>query len=859
MSAALMIQGTGSDVGKSLIVAGFARAFANRGLRVRPFKPQNMSNNAAVTADGGEIGRAQALQARAARVDASVHMNPVLLKPQSEVGSQVVVQGKVLGNYRARDYQGLKPRLMQAVQQSFAHLRAEADLVLVEGAGSASEINLRRNDIANMGFARACGVPVVLVGDIDRGGVFAQIVGTKAVIDPADAATIAGFIVNRFRGDPSLFGDGMALIERRTGWRALGLVPHFADARRLPAEDALALDHARETNAGSKTIVVPVLPHIANFDDLDPLDGEDDLTVLRVRTGPLPVCDCILLPGSKATLADLAAFRANGWDVDLLAHARRGGRVVGICGGYQMLGRIVRDSRGIEGPPGEAAGLALLDVETELTTDKSLLAVTGRSIADDVAFSGYEMHVGVTAGPDAARPVLRFADGRTDGAMSCDGRVIGHYVHGLFNGDAQRRAFVECLGATPSSFAYDAEIDTTLDGLAAHLERHLDLDALLAIARGGKNNIDAAAFPDAQSAIRDPEADSAGPRIGFQPSGEVENPETIAHGGGVHAARRAFPDAPEPWIDLSTGINPHAWPIGGVSRESWTRLPEAEDIAALEAVAARAYGAGDPVSLVAAPGAQSLIQLLPRLHAARDVAVLGPTYAEHAHRWRRGGAQVREIASLDDIGDADVVVIVNPNNPDGRLFDADALAPLARSLTDRGALLVLDESFMDVAPDDASFVLRIGTQSVVVMRSFGKFYGLAGLRLGFALAPPALAARLRDALGPWAVSGAAVEIGLRALADRAWRDTMRVRLADHAARLDRLLSSAGLTIVGGTSLFRLAETSHASTLAKALAARGILVRTFADAPTRLRFGLPGGDEQWARLARALEESNVAKL
>lgn len=483
MPAALMIQGTGSDVGKSLIVAGLARAYANRGLSIRPFKPQNMSNNAAVTSDGGEIGRAQALQARAARVDPTVHMNPVLLKPQSEVGSQVVVQGRVLGNFRARDYQGLKPRLMNAVQDSFARVRAEADLVLVEGAGSASEVNLRRNDIANMGFARACDVPVVLVGDIDRGGVIAQIVGTKTVIDPADAAMIAGFIVNRFRGDPSLFADGMALIARHTGWDALGLVPHFAEAARLPAEDALALDHARETNAGSKTIVVPVLPHIANFDDLDPLDSEDDLTVVRVRTGPLPMCDCIILPGSKATLADLAAFRANGWDVDLLAHVRRGGRVVGICGGYQMLGRTLRDPQGIEGPPGEATGLGLLDVTTTLTSDKRLLAVSGISLADGAPFSGYEMHVGVTSGPDAARPALRFADGREDGAVARDAHVIGHYVHGMFSDDAQRSAFVAWLGARPTSFDYEAGIDETLDRLASHLETHLDLDRMLAIAR----------------------------------------------------------------------------------------------------------------------------------------------------------------------------------------------------------------------------------------------------------------------------------------------------------------------------------------------------------------------------------------
>ena len=283
---ALMFQGTGSDVGKSLIVAALARAFADRGLRVRPFKPQNMSNNAAVTADGGEIGRAQALQARAARIAPSVHMNPVLLKPQSEIGAQVVVQGRVHGTAKAAAYQKMKPGLLPAVLESFAKLREEADLVLVEGAGSASEINLRKNDIANMGFARAADVPVVLIGDIDRGGVIASLVGTKAVIDAADAALIRGFIVNKFRGDPTLFGDAMTFIAEKTGWDALGLVPFFPEARLLPAEDALALDRAPTRKPDAKLrVAVPILPHIANFDDLDPLDAEPAVEVVRLRPG----------------------------------------------------------------------------------------------------------------------------------------------------------------------------------------------------------------------------------------------------------------------------------------------------------------------------------------------------------------------------------------------------------------------------------------------------------------------------------------------------------------------------------------------------------------------------------------------
>ncbi|AWN44563.1 cobyric acid synthase CobQ [Methylobacterium durans] len=478
-----MIQGTGSDVGKSLIVAGLARAFAQRGLRVRPFKPQNMSNNAAVTADGGEIGRAQALQARAAGVPPSVHMNPVLLKPQSEVGSQVVVQGRMVGTAKARDYQGWKPRLLASVLESFAHLRAEADLVVVEGAGSASEVNLRAGDIANMGFARATDTPVILLGDIDRGGVIASLVGTKAVLDPADAAMVRGFLVNRFRGDSSLFADGMRIIAERTGWESLGLVPHFPDAARLPAEDVLGL-RGSEAGPGARVVAVPVLSRIANFDDLDPLRAEPGIAVVLVRPGEaIPGnADLVLLPGSKTTIDDLADLRAQGWDVDIRAHLRRGGRVLGLCGGYQMLGRRISDPHGIEGEARSVPGLGLLDVETVMTPLKRLEAVTGESLSDAVPFAGYEMHIGDTAGPDAARPLLRLADGRTDGAVSADGRVAGTYVHGLFADDRQRAAWLARLGAAASGAAYEAGIEAVLDGLARHIEAHVDCDRLLALA-----------------------------------------------------------------------------------------------------------------------------------------------------------------------------------------------------------------------------------------------------------------------------------------------------------------------------------------------------------------------------------------
>jgi adenosylcobyric acid synthase len=483
---AIMIQGTGSDVGKSLLTAGLCRLFANRGLIVRPFKPQNMSNNAAVTSDGGEIGRAQALQALAARTPATVHMNPVLLKPQSETGAQIVVQGVVRGSARANAYQDIKPTLMPAVVESFGVLKEEADLVIVEGAGSASEINLRRNDIANMGFARECDVPVVLVGDIDRGGVIAQIVGTHAVLDDDDRRMVEGFIVNKMRGDTSLFADGMDMIAARTRWRNLGLVPFFAGAGVLPAEDALGLQGLAAGRNGTDRlhIAVPLTPHIANFDDLDPLRLEAEVVISLVKPGsPMPVCDVVLIAGSKATRSDLAFLRAQGWDGDIRTHRRRGGRILGICGGYQMLGHAIDDPDGIEGNPGESEGLGLLDVRTTMVGSKLLRAVNGSLLPEHAAFVGYEMHIGRTTGPDCARPLVTFDDGRVDGAMSGDGLVGGCYVHGLFGAPTARAAWLSRFGVDGSAISHDARVDAALDALAHHVERHVNVDALLAIAR----------------------------------------------------------------------------------------------------------------------------------------------------------------------------------------------------------------------------------------------------------------------------------------------------------------------------------------------------------------------------------------
>lgn len=481
---ALMIQGTGSDVGKSLLVAGLARAFTLRGLKVRPFKPQNMSNNAAVTPDGGEIGRAQALQARAAKVPPCRHMNPVLLKPESDTGSQVVVQGKVLTHATARDYYRLKPSLMAPVLDSFALLSDQADLVLVEGAGSAAEVNLRAADIANMGFAQAADLPVILAGDIDRGGVLAQIVGTMALLPDDERARIKGYVVNKFRGDPALFAPALDIIKEKCGLDSLGVIPFFPKAGLLPAEDGASLG-ARTQGQGHLTIAIPRLSRIANFDDFDPLAAEPQVRLVMVPPGqPLPAdAHLIILPGSKSTIGDLAFLRAQGWDIDIQAHWRQGKPVLGICAGYQMLGRWVRDPDGMEGPKGgQAPGLGLLDVETVMAGDKILTQAQGRD-RQGYPVLGYEMHMGRTHGPDhEARPYLTLND-QADGAMTGDGRVMGCYLHGLFASDPFRQAFLDRIRpGSGSDLAHDALIEQVLDDLARHLENHLDLDRLLAVA-----------------------------------------------------------------------------------------------------------------------------------------------------------------------------------------------------------------------------------------------------------------------------------------------------------------------------------------------------------------------------------------
>lgn len=479
MTKAIMLQGTGSDVGKTILVAGLCRLAANRGLAVAPFKPQNMSNNAAVADDGGEIGRAQWLQALAARVPSSVHMNPVLLKPQSETGSQIIVQGKVFGQAKGRDYQRLKSHLLDAVLDSFDRVKQGRDLVIVEGAGSPAEINLRAGDIANMGFATRANVPVVLVGDIDRGGVIASLVGTHAILPDEDRRQVKGYLINKFRGDVSLFDDGLKAIGAYTGWPCFGVVPWLKAASRLPAEDSVVLERLVKNREAALKVAVPVLSRIANFDDLDPLVAEPDVALVYVRAGERLPADAglVILPGSKSTIGDLDEFRANGWDRDLALHVRRGGRVIGICGGYQMLGRKVSDSLGLEGVPRSVEGLGLLDVETEMAPEKTVRNSTAHSLEFDAVLSGYEIHLGITEGSDCARPSVTI-DGRPDGALSADGRIMGTYLHGLFGSDAYRQRLLASFGIEGEGQSYAARVDEALDEVAADLERQLSADWL---------------------------------------------------------------------------------------------------------------------------------------------------------------------------------------------------------------------------------------------------------------------------------------------------------------------------------------------------------------------------------------------
>ncbi|MBK1731775.1 cobyric acid synthase [Thiococcus pfennigii] len=478
---ALMVQGTTSDAGKSLLVTALCRWLARRGLRVAPFKPQNMALNSAVTVDGGEIGRAQAVQAQACGLAPHSDMNPVLLKPTTDRGAQVIVQGRAIGEQEARAYLDYKRVARRAVLESFARLRDAYEVVVVEGAGSPAEINLRAHDIANMGFAEAVDCPVVLIADIDRGGVFAHLVGTLALLSPSEQARIAGFVINRFRGDLALLEPGLRWLEGHTGKPVLGVLPYLHGLM-LEAEDALPRALAAAGDERPFRVVVPALPRIANHTDLDPLRRLPEVEVDFVGPGRAPPpADLILLPGSKNVRADLAWLRAQGWEAAIHRHLRYRGRLIGICGGFQMLGERIHDPLGIEGPAGSSAGLGLLGLETTLAPEKQLRNVTGRLAFADVAVAGYEIHAGVTQGPALARPALALAHG-PDGARSDDDQILGTYLHGLFDeapACAALLAWAGRPGLAPTDTA--AAREATFERLADLVAEHLDTTALLTL------------------------------------------------------------------------------------------------------------------------------------------------------------------------------------------------------------------------------------------------------------------------------------------------------------------------------------------------------------------------------------------
>ena len=483
--ATIMIQGTSSDAGKSLVVAGLCRAYSDRGYVVLPFKPQNMSNNAAVTSSGGEIGRAQALQARACRTDPTTDMNPILLKPQSDVGSQLIIRGTVIRNISAREYYNLTGDLLPLAIQSFEALKSAGDLVVVEGAGSPAEVNLRDSDVANMGFAIPTQTPVILVGDIERGGVIANLVGTWQLLEAEERNLLAGYIINKFRGDSSLFNEGLNRITQDTGLKSFGILPWFEDARILPAEDTLTLGRYDNSKTGNIRIAVPIFSRIANFDDLDPLAAEPDVKLIMVKPGnALPGnADLVLLTGSKSTRTDLELLMKQGWDIDIRGHIRRGGMVLGLCAGYQMLGNSVHDPAGAEGYAGSTQGLALLDVDTRLDGNKTLSFVTAIEVETGLKVTGYEMHLGQTNGVGVSNPMFQIGS-RKEGAVSKDGLVSGCYLHGLFTDDSFRHRFLTKLQLRASSgINYENRVEDTLNKLAAHCEMHLDLDAI-AVAAG---------------------------------------------------------------------------------------------------------------------------------------------------------------------------------------------------------------------------------------------------------------------------------------------------------------------------------------------------------------------------------------
>lgn len=483
MAKTIMVQGTTSDAGKSTLVTGLCRVLARRGLKVAPFKPQNMALNSAVTIDGGEIGRAQAVQAQACFLDAHTDMNPVLLKPNNDTGAQIIIHGKAIGAMEARDYHNYKTVAMKAVLESHRRLCAQYDVIVVEGAGSPAEINLRDRDIANMGFAEAVDCPVLLIADIDRGGVFAHLVGTLQLLSPSEQQRVRGFVINRFRGDIGLLQSGLDWLEDYTDKKVLGLLPYLTDWH-LEAEDAIPQQQETQQQIvqRDKTIlhvVVPVYPRISNHTDFDALRLHPQIDLQMIGPGqPLPDCDLIILPGSKNVRGDLAALRSFGWDKAIAKHLRYGGKVIGICGGFQMLGQHIADPHGIEGAAGSDAGLDYLNCATVLEPEKQLRRVTGILTLENAAASGYEIHAGVTTGPALQNPLVKIS-ARSDGAISDDGKIAGTYLHGIFDQSEARDALLRWAGLdVTETFDYHARREADINRLADCVEQNIDFSLI---------------------------------------------------------------------------------------------------------------------------------------------------------------------------------------------------------------------------------------------------------------------------------------------------------------------------------------------------------------------------------------------
>ena len=479
--SSIMFQGTGSNVGKSVLVAGLCRVAKRRGILVAPFKPQNMSNNAAVTINNGEIGRSQAFQSFASGIDPISDMNPILLKPESDSKTQVIVNGSVYKTINSHEYSNLKKELLNPVLQSFNRLKKKYDLILVEGAGSPAEINLRKNDIANMGFATAAKVPVILIGDIERGGVIAQILGTKIILPKKDLNQIVGFVVNKFRGNSDLFIDGYKYIQQNTGWKGLGVLPWFANHRNFPPEDSYEIKSIQRPK--SLKIVCLCLPRIANYDDLDPLTQEKNISLVMLKAGEAIPGDArlVIIPGSKSTIEDLNFIKSQKWDIDIKAHYNRGNYILGICAGYQMLGKLIDNSLGKEGNPSIEKGLNLLDVNTVLSSNKTLKRTVANDFKTGISFEGYEIHIGKTEGNDCNNPFAMVKD-KKDGAVSDDGLVMGSYLHGMFVNNEFRSMFLNKIGLKSSNLDYKKEVNKSLDDFADLIEDNINVSEVFDMA-----------------------------------------------------------------------------------------------------------------------------------------------------------------------------------------------------------------------------------------------------------------------------------------------------------------------------------------------------------------------------------------